>query len=124
MTNPLTEARDHVTSVLEDVGFTVHPGPPEKISPPAAWVTPRDPWVENVTLGASRVNLNVYVAVGQTAGNNPALTNLEDRVWTVRAALISGNVLIARTSAPEPSTDQNKNVAVATIETTVHVTDN
>lgn len=124
MTNPLTEARDHVTTVLEDVGFTVHAGPPEKISPPAAWVAARDPWVENVTLGASRVHLQVYVAVAMTAGNKASLTNLEDKVWTVLQALRAGNVQTGSISVPEASTDTNQNVAVATIQTTVHVTDN
>jgi hypothetical protein len=122
--SPLTEAREHITTVLADVDFTVHPAPPEKISPPSCWVTPRDPWAENVTLGATRVNLTVYIAVAMTAGNAHSLTTLEDRVWDARSALIANNVQVSALSAPDPSNDQNSNVAVATLEVTVHVTDN
>jgi hypothetical protein len=121
--SPLTEAREHVTTILGDLDYTVHPAPPEKISPPSTWVTPREPWAENVTLGATRVNLTVYIAVAMTAGNKAALANLEDRVWAARAALIANNVQVGPLSAPDPSTDQNTNVAVATLEVTVHVTD-
>lgn len=86
------EARLNLTAALGDIeGASVHPGLPDRVTPPALVVEPADPWIDTTgeptpDTGMFRFKVRVVAGVGTASG---AEADLDDLLADTLAALLT-----------------------------------
>jgi hypothetical protein len=119
---PATEARHWLQEILEGLGLTIYPAPPETVTPPAAVVVPGDPWVSALTYGKTQVVLEVTVLASVSGSNAAAYDRLEDSLWKIGKTL-EGKALVGPSKAPRLQTFGAAQVAAADLTITIHMED-
>ena len=119
MSNPITDARTEVAEALGAIsGLQVFDHIPERMSAPAAVVTPGNPYVQpGPTLGARLLSLDIRLYADR--GTNEVVTKaLDELIVNVYDALNPfGVVLVARPGIDSESYDQSYLVTDITITT-------
>lgn len=86
--NQLTELREQIKTQLQDAGLHAFTFVPERVTPPFAFVGPRDPYLtyEQAAFGGVNVNNQVILVAGKGT-NEAAAAELDQMIVTALAAL-------------------------------------
>lgn len=121
MVNQITEARQDVAEALSGIeGLQVFDYIPNRLTAPAAVVTPGSPYVvPGQVLGELRISLNVRVFAIQATSNEVVSNALDDLIVSVCEALRAfGVVAVSMPGIDSESYDQTYLVSDITINTT------
>lgn len=119
MSNPLTEARQHVAGALAPLGYRVYAYGHEAPATPCFMIGYANPWMQRMRLSgqAADVVLTIHVIAPQVQGNEAAASMVEDMIWKAGTVLpINGEV-----QAPRSGTVNNIEVLEADLTVVVHV---
>lgn len=120
----LGDDRAAIAAVTRTIIDTVHELVPDRIVPPAAIVTPSDPWLEHRetdTFATMTASWEVWVVRGAET-NETATSQLDTEIEDVVSALVAERFSVERVSEPFTYAVQGGNYLTSIIHVTTGVT--
>lgn len=89
-----SEARDHITDSLSELGVNVYTIAPQAgLTPPCVVITASQNWIDKLTLKSFNVNFDLEVTAQPAGTNEAAMERLEDLIASIVAIYpINGSV--------------------------------